>query len=65
MPTEHLNILLQKNLILALAHITGGGLTENIPRVLTNNICVSIDGSKWKMPKVFGWLQSVSQIKYF
>ncbi len=39
-----------------LAHITGGGLVENIPRVLPDRLGVEIDGSKWKAPGVFGWL---------
>ncbi len=39
-----------------LAHITGGGLVENIPRVLPDGLGVEIDGSTWKAPGVFGWL---------
>lgn len=41
----------------ALAHITGGGLTENIPRVLPENKAAKIDLSAVKTPPVFGWLQ--------
>ena len=41
----------------ALAHITGGGLNENVPRVLPSHLAVSIDGSSWQRPAVFNWLQ--------
>ncbi|MEM7748877.1 MAG: AIR synthase-related protein, partial [Pseudomonadota bacterium] len=48
--------------IKALAHITGGGLTENIPRVLPDELGVEIDLSAWLAPPVFDWLQSVSRL---
>jgi phosphoribosylformylglycinamidine cyclo-ligase len=49
--------LIQKNLVHALAHITGGGLTENIPRVLPDQCAVAIDPWSWSRPEIFGWLQ--------
>lgn len=40
----------------ALAHITGGGLTENLPRVLPDDLGASIDLASWDLPAVFKWL---------
>ena len=42
----------------ACAHITGGGLVGNIPRVLPDHLAVSLDGAEWSAPPIFGWLQS-------
>ncbi len=40
----------------ALAHITGGGLTENLPRVLPEGVGAQVDLSAWELPPVFKWL---------
>ena len=45
-----------------LAHITGGGLTENLPRVLPEHSCAQIDRGSWPMPEVFAWLQREGKI---
>lgn len=42
-----------------LAHITGGGLTENLPRVLPEGLGATIDLSAWDLPGVFGWMAKV------
>ena len=47
----------------AIAHITGGGLLENIPRVLPQNTRAEIDTDSWQWPKVFQWLQEKGQVE--
>lgn len=51
-----LNVL-QKVKIKGMAHITGGGLVENIPRVLPETVKCEIDAGSWKRPAIFDWLQ--------
>lgn len=50
--------------IKAFGHITGGGLVENIPRVLPEGMRVKLDAGKWEMPSVFGWLSEKVNISY-
>ena len=47
----------------ALSHITGGGLLENIPRVLPESCNARIDTSSWAWPEVFNWLQSNGNVE--
>ena len=49
--------LLEQVDIHAMSHITGGGLLENIPRVMPENTRAQIDASSWQLPPVFQWLQ--------
>jgi len=46
----------------ALAHITGGGLTENLPRVLPPGTVARLDPAAWTWPPVFDWLQEAGRI---
>ncbi|AOS97412.1 Phosphoribosylformylglycinamidine cyclo-ligase [Microbulbifer aggregans] len=46
----------------ALSHITGGGLLENLPRVLPEGAKAKIDVTSWEMPPVFRWLQQAGNI---
>jgi len=45
-----------------IAHITGGGLTENIPRVIPNGLEVVMSAQAWQRPEVFDWLQKTGNI---
>ena len=47
----------------ALAHITGGGLTENLPRVLPDGLGATIDLSSWELPPVFRWLADTARME--
>jgi phosphoribosylformylglycinamidine cyclo-ligase len=44
------------------AHITGGGLVDNIPRVLPNHLAAEIDATRWSLPPVFRWLAESAKI---
>lgn len=49
--------------IKALAHITGGGLPENLPRVLPENLSAKIEAKSWEMSPVFGWLKEAGNVE--
>lgn len=50
--------LIRRGLFKGLAHITGGGLTDNIPRMLPSHLIPAIDDQAWELPPVFEWLQA-------
>ncbi len=54
--------VLSKHPIKAMAHITGGGLTENIPRCLPVNTIAALNESQLHMPAIFNWLQETGNI---
>lgn len=47
-------------LVHGLVHITGGGLIDNVPRILPPGLCARFDGGSWPVPPVFQWLQRAS-----
>jgi phosphoribosylformylglycinamidine cyclo-ligase len=59
---QSLRPLIAERRIRALAHITGGGLVENIPRVLPEGMGVQLDAAQWPLPPVFKWLAEQGDI---
>ena len=55
--------LMKTHQVKAMAHITGGGLSENIPRVLPKGMSAVIDTQSWRFPPVFQWLQQQGNIE--
>jgi phosphoribosylformylglycinamidine cyclo-ligase len=55
--------LIAVNAIDGVAHITGGGITENIVRVVPEGLGIEVDTSAWPRPAVFEWLQKAGNIE--
>ncbi|OWY38454.1 phosphoribosylformylglycinamidine cyclo-ligase [Xenophilus sp. AP218F] len=55
--------LMERLPVKGMAHITGGGITENTPRVLPRNTVAQIDANSWPLPKLFQWLQSEGNVE--
>jgi len=53
---------IRANSLKALAHITGGGFVENVPRVIPEELACIIEGGAWKLPPVFRWLMQAGGI---
>jgi phosphoribosylamine--glycine ligase / phosphoribosylformylglycinamidine cyclo-ligase len=51
-----------QKLIKGLSHITGGGLTENIPRMLPSHLAAEVDVAAWQLPPVFKWLKQAGNV---
>jgi phosphoribosylaminoimidazole synthetase len=54
--------VLKQHTIKGFAHITGGGITENLPRALPEGLNAEVDATAWQLPPVFDWLQTLGGI---
>jgi phosphoribosylformylglycinamidine cyclo-ligase len=54
--------LLAERVIKGMAHITGGGITDNLPRILPSGVTARIDRSAWPVPPLFRWLQEAGHV---
>lgn len=54
--------LMQALPVKGMAHITGGGLTENVPRILGEHLAARLEQAKWTLPPLFQWLQREGQV---
>jgi phosphoribosylformylglycinamidine cyclo-ligase len=55
--------LMKSITVKGLAHITGGGITENVPRILADDVHAEIDTGSWRQGPVFDWLQATGRIE--
>ena len=54
--------LLEGGAIKGMAHITGGGITDNLPRILPAGVHAAVDRGAWHVPSIFGWLQRTGHV---
>ena len=54
--------LMEKIAVKGMAHITGGGIVDNVPRMLAENLTAHIDGKSWPRPPLFQWLQEQGNV---
>jgi len=59
---KNLLTLASKISVHAMAHITGGGITENVPRVLPEGLSAEVDLNAWQLPAIFQWLQEQGNV---
>jgi len=56
--------VMDKVKVSGMAHITGGGLYDNIPRILPDGLCAQIDRSTWKTPPLFAFIEKAGQVDH-
>ena len=54
--------LMQKIAVKGLAHITGGGIVDNVPRILGDDLCARLDAASWQRPALFAWLKAQGNV---
>ena len=54
--------LLGRGVIKGMAHVTGGGITDNLPRILPAGVHAEIDRTAWEVPPIFRWLQATGGV---
>ncbi len=54
--------LLEENLVHGMAHITGGGITGNLSRIIPDGLCAQIDAKSWQVPAIFQWLKALGKV---
>lgn len=59
---QEILVLMREVSVKAMSHITGGGLVENLPRVLPEGIGARLEQDSWETPAVFDWLQKAGQV---
>ncbi|KAI8050648.1 phosphoribosylglycinamide synthetase [Gilbertella persicaria] len=57
--------VVQKDLVKAMAHITGGGFLENIPRVMPKDLAVIVDAKSYELPPIFKWLKEAGGLSAY
>lgn len=55
--------LMQNLPVKGMAHITGGGLLENVPRILPPDVTAVLDGMAWQTPRIFNWLREQGNVE--
>jgi phosphoribosylformylglycinamidine cyclo-ligase len=56
--------LLEAGRIKGMAHITGGGITDNLPRILPHGTAAQVQISSWEVPPLFRWLQESGRVPF-